>query len=81
MRTIVVRWEHDQQAQYVAEMRVVESDHKRFAKGSRFDYGFFDVATNEGYTIILLPKKPRENKCRFCGVRIGEKHRPDCSVF
>ena len=36
-------------------MRVVESDHKRFTKGTRFDYGFFTIVTSEGYTLTCLP--------------------------
>ena len=39
----------------VPEILVIESDHERFIKGSRFDYGFFRIATDEGYTIISLP--------------------------
>jgi len=38
-------------------MRVIISDHKRFIPGSRFDFGFFNIATDEGYTIISLPKE------------------------
>ena len=40
---------------YGKAMRVIESDHKRFSNGTRFDFGFFDIATDEGYTIISLP--------------------------
>lgn len=54
MKTIVVKWVPDD-GMYGMEMRVIESDHKRFVKGHRFDYGFFDIATSEGYTIISLP--------------------------
>jgi len=54
MRTIVVQWIFDRNIQYGKEMRVVESDHPRFRPGNRFDYGFFDIATSEGYSIISL---------------------------
>jgi hypothetical protein len=54
MKTIIVKWVEDG-GQYGKEMRVIESDHKRFSKGTRFDYGFFNIATDEGYTIISLP--------------------------
>jgi len=55
MKTIVVRWEEEQEWGYDTAMRVVDSDHPRFVIGSRFDFGFFDIATDEGYTIISLP--------------------------
>jgi hypothetical protein len=55
MKTIVVKWVSDN-GEYGLEMRVVESSHERFVKGSRFDFGFFLVATEEGYTIVSLPK-------------------------
>ena len=51
MKEILVKWIYDKNIQYGKEMRVVESNHPRFVKGSRFDYGFFDIATDEGYTI------------------------------
>ena len=54
MKTIVVKWVPDD-GRYGKEMRVIESDHLRFVKGSRFDFGFFQIATGEGYTIISLP--------------------------
>lgn len=54
MKTIVVKWVEDN-GQYGKEMRVIESDHERFSQGTRFDYGFFNIATEEGYTIISLP--------------------------
>jgi hypothetical protein len=54
MKTIVVQWVKCA-GQYTQEMRVVASCHKRFVVGSRFDFGFFDVATKAGYTIVSLP--------------------------
>jgi hypothetical protein len=54
MKTIIVKWV-ECGGIYGTEMRVIESDHERFSKGTRFDYGFFSVATDEGYTIISLP--------------------------
>lgn len=54
MKTIVVRWVEDD-GMYGKEMRIVESDHERFSKGTRFDFGFFNIATAQGYTIISLP--------------------------
>lgn len=48
MKTIVVKW-------WMGTMHVIASDHERFIVGSRFDFGFFTIATNEGYTIVSLP--------------------------
>jgi hypothetical protein len=55
MKTIVVKWVPEAGFGYGKAMRVIESSHERFVKGSRFDYGFFGIATDEGYTIISLP--------------------------
>ena len=62
MKTIIVQWVLEEEWGYGKAMRVINSDHPRFTKGSRFDYGFFDIATNEGYTIISLPVKEEESK-------------------
>ena len=58
MKTIIVRWVKCG-GMYSFEMRVIESNHPQFVKGERFDFGFFTVATNEGYTIISLPLDER----------------------
>ena len=55
MKTIVVKWVPEDDYGYGKSMRVIESDHERFCKGSRFDFGFFNIATDEGYTIISIP--------------------------
>jgi hypothetical protein len=55
MKTIVVKWIKEEEWGYGKAMRVIESDHVRFANGTRFDFGFFSVATDEGYTIISIP--------------------------
>jgi len=55
MKTIIVKWVPEEDHGYSKAMRVIESDHERFIKGSRFDYGFFSIATDEGFTIISLP--------------------------
>lgn len=51
MKTIIVKWVTEKDF----GMQVIESDHERFSNGTRFDFGFFSIATKEGYTIILLP--------------------------
>ncbi len=40
MSIIIVKWVPEKEYGYGKAMRVIESDHKRFTKGSRFDYGF-----------------------------------------
>ena len=60
MKTIIVRWVPEAQYGYGSAMRVIESDHPRFTVGSRFDYGYFGIATDEGYTIISLPLTNKE---------------------
>lgn len=55
MKSITVKWVEEHDYGYGKAMRVIESDHPRFVIGSRFDYGFFDIATNQGYKIVSLP--------------------------
>jgi len=57
MKIIIVQWVTEEEWGYGKAMRVIISDHKRFIPGSRFDFGFFNIATDEGYTIISLPKE------------------------
>ena len=62
-KSIIVQWiPVDNDPFYKTEMRVVVSDHPKFDKGSRFDYGFFGIATMEGYVIISLPPKQEVKK-------------------
>jgi len=55
MKTIIVKWVLEKGFIYEKEMRVIESNHEKFIVGHRFDFGFFQIATDEGYTIISLP--------------------------
>ena len=41
---------------YTTEMVVVESNHPRFTRGTRFDFGFLRIATDEGYSVEILPQ-------------------------
>lgn len=47
--------------QYRTALRVVRSNHPRFSDGTRFDYGFMGIATQEGYTITVLPSEEALN--------------------
>ena len=55
MNIIIVQWVPETDFGYGKAMRVIKSDHPRFVAGTRFDFGFMSIATNEGYTIISLP--------------------------
>ena len=57
MNTIIVEWIKEDDFGYGMAMKVISSDHPRFVKGSRFDFGFMTVATQQGYTVISLPTK------------------------
>lgn len=50
MKTIVVKWVKEEEFGYGKCMRVIESDHERFSKGTRFDFGFFSIATDDFFT-------------------------------
>ena len=47
---------------YDTEMRVIQSNHPRFSEGTRFDAGFFHIATQEGYMIVSLPLNWRNDE-------------------
>ena len=55
MKMIVVKWVEEDEYGYGKAMRVIESTHERFTPGSRFDFGFFNIATEEGYAILSIP--------------------------
>lgn len=55
MKLIIVQWVPEAKYGYGKAMRVAHSTHPRFTEGSRFDFGFFRIATAEGYTINSLP--------------------------
>ncbi len=56
MKKITVQWRKTTNDKvYDKEMRVIKSNHKRFTKGDRFDFGFMEIASLEGYVIELLP--------------------------
>jgi len=45
MKKITVVWvKPENDKTYDKEMRVVYSDHERFTKGTRFDFGFLSIA-------------------------------------
>lgn len=75
MKTIVVRWVKEEEWGYGKAMRVIESDHEKFKKGTRFYFGFFSIATDEGYTIISLPEEILRDKKN----RLKEEENPRTS--
>ena len=54
-KTIVVEWIKEEEWGYGKAMNVIASDHEKFIAGTRFDFGLFGIATDEGYTIISIP--------------------------
>jgi hypothetical protein len=59
---IIVKWVPEEKYGYEIAMRVIQSDHPRFTTGTRFDFGFFSIATKEGYTIISLPCEQKDQQ-------------------
>ena len=62
MKTIVVKWIPQEDWGYDKVMKVIYSDHSRFVEGSRFDFGYFQIATTEGFTIISIPMDENEEE-------------------
>lgn len=50
---IRVTWVPEHEWGYRKAMRVVESDHPIFIVGSRFDYGFLNIAVDTGYEVHI----------------------------
>lgn len=48
-------WVVENEYGYGKAMRVVDSDHPRFQVGTRFDYGFLNIAVTEGYIVQIDP--------------------------
>ena len=63
-KKITVQWVKEEEWGYGKAMRVIESNHPRFTVGSRFDFGFFSIATDEGYKIVSLPMPSNEKADR-----------------
>ena len=51
-------WVREKQFGYGKAMRVAESTHPRYVVGSRFDYGFLEIASMQGYRIEIEPVSP-----------------------
>lgn len=56
MKYIVVQWQPEE-GMYHKAMRVLVSNHPRFLEGTRYDFGFLEISSCEGYTITVLPSK------------------------
>jgi hypothetical protein len=56
MKYIAVQWQ-PQGSGYTRAMIVVCSNHPRFTNGSRFYFGFLEIASCEGYAITVLPSQ------------------------
>lgn len=56
MKFIVVQWQPEK-SNYKKAMIVICSNHLRFSANTRFDFGFLEIASCEGYAITVLPSK------------------------
>lgn len=54
MKKIIVKWTPEKPI-YTKAMHIIYSDHERFISGSRFDFGFLKIASEEGFIIEILP--------------------------
>lgn len=54
-KSIRCKWVPEKEFGYGKAMRVTQSDHPRFVVGSRFDYGFLNVAVEQGYSVHIDP--------------------------
>ena len=56
MKKIIVQWfATPNDPNYKQTLYVIESDHPRFSKKSRFDFGFMNVANRQGFTVEVRP--------------------------
>ena len=55
MKFITVLWVKETKFGYEKAMKVIHSNHPRFTEGSRFDFGFLSIASDEGYLINIIP--------------------------
>lgn len=56
MKKIIVKWYKTTNDQmYDKEMMVIYSNHKRFKVGTRFDFGFLQIASSDGFIIEIRP--------------------------
>jgi len=61
MKYLVAQW-RPEESHYNMALYVVISNHPRFVEGSRFDFGFLNIASCEGYTITILPSEQTIDK-------------------
>jgi hypothetical protein len=56
-KTIIVKWvkADPSKSGHDKEMRIVESNHRKYYNGWRFDYGKCEMVAEEGYTVTILP--------------------------
>ncbi len=62
---IQVKW-HPENSNYGKAMIVCLSNHPRFKVGTRFDFGFMQIANEQGYEVDVLPlNEPTETQTRL----------------
>lgn len=60
MKTIIVKWVKEEEFGDGKAMRVIESDHKRFSKGTRFYFGFLASLLMKGIRLYRCHQR-RDN--------------------
>lgn len=53
MKKIIATWRKTKDGG--KELFVVYSDHEKYTKGTRFDFGFLQIASSEGFIVEILP--------------------------
>ena len=51
---ILVKW-FSEDSIYGKAMKVIFSDHPDYEEGCRFDFGFLQIASSQGYAITIWP--------------------------
>jgi len=60
---------------------VIESDHPRFVEGTRLDWGFVQVAIEDGWIVTIEPHEVNKSNCQHpegfyrIGVRMGSQNK------
>lgn len=54
-KQITAEWQHLKGDYGGKTLVVLQSNHERFKKGSRFDFGFLRIANSQGFTVTIKP--------------------------
>ena len=58
MKKIIAKWYKTKEGSLYPKVMIVEySNHPIYKEGERFDFGFVQIASEEGYVIEIFPLK------------------------